>query len=86
MKAVVYKGPFSVSVEEVADPRVEQPTDALVRITTANICGSVLHMYEAAPRSRRARHWATRTWGWLSRSAPGLQRSPSRLRAQVVMR
>ncbi|NAZ85302.1 glutathione-independent formaldehyde dehydrogenase [Kineococcus indalonis] len=46
MKAVVYKGPRTVAVEEVPDARVEHPTDAVVRITTTNICGSDLHMYE----------------------------------------
>ena len=46
MKAVVYKGPFNVSVEEVPDATMEQTTDAIVRITTTNICGSDLHMYE----------------------------------------
>lgn len=46
MKAVVYEGPRTVSVKEVPDARIERPTDALVRITTTNICGSDLHMYE----------------------------------------
>ena len=46
MKAVVYRGTKSVVVEEVPDARVETPTDAVVRITTTNICGSDLHMYE----------------------------------------
>jgi glutathione-independent formaldehyde dehydrogenase len=46
MKALVYNGPFDVSVEDVPDARIEQPTDAVVRITTTNICGSDLHMYE----------------------------------------
>lgn len=46
MKALVYKGPRDVRVENVPDAKVEQPTDALVRITTTNICGSDLHMYE----------------------------------------
>jgi glutathione-independent formaldehyde dehydrogenase len=46
MKAVVYEGPRKVSVKEVPDARIERPTDALVRITTTNICGSDLHMYE----------------------------------------
>ncbi|PRX50907.1 glutathione-independent formaldehyde dehydrogenase [Prauserella shujinwangii] len=46
MRAVVYQGPHEVAVREVDDPRVEQPTDALVRITTTAICGSDLHMYE----------------------------------------
>ena len=46
MKAVVYKGTRQVAVEEVPDAKIEQPTDAIVRITTTNICGSDLHMYE----------------------------------------
>ncbi len=46
MKAVVYHGPRNVSVDEVHDARIEKPTDALVRITSTNICGSDLHMYE----------------------------------------
>jgi glutathione-independent formaldehyde dehydrogenase len=46
VKAVVYKGPYKVAVEEVPDPRVEAPGDALIKVTTSNICGSDLHMYE----------------------------------------
>ena len=46
MKAVVYHGPRHVSVDEVPDAKIEKPTDALVRITATNICGSDLHMYE----------------------------------------
>jgi threonine dehydrogenase-like Zn-dependent dehydrogenase len=46
MRALVYHGPKNVTIDEVPDARIEQPTDALVRITTTNICGSDLHMYE----------------------------------------
>jgi glutathione-independent formaldehyde dehydrogenase len=46
MKAVVYHGPRQVSVDEVPDARIEKPTDVLVMITSTNICGSDLHMYE----------------------------------------
>ncbi|MGI8411291.1 MAG: glutathione-independent formaldehyde dehydrogenase [Solirubrobacteraceae bacterium] len=46
MKAVVYNGPREVSVSDVADPRIERPTDAIIRITSTNICGSDLHIYE----------------------------------------
>ncbi|WP_329083443.1 glutathione-independent formaldehyde dehydrogenase [Streptosporangium sp. NBC_01469] len=46
MKAIVYNGPRQVNVEEVPDAHIERPTDVLVRITTTNICGSDLHMYE----------------------------------------
>jgi glutathione-independent formaldehyde dehydrogenase len=46
MKALVYRGPRKVEVTDVPDARIERPTDALVRITSTNICGSDLHMYE----------------------------------------
>lgn len=46
MKALVYRGARNVCIEEVPEPSIEQPTDALVRLTTTNICGSDLHMYE----------------------------------------
>lgn len=46
MKAVVYEGAKDVRVEDVADPTIEHPADVIVRITTTNICGSDLHMYE----------------------------------------
>src|ERR1700760_666318 len=46
MRALVYHGPRKVSVDNVPDATIERPTDALVRITTTNICGSDLHMYE----------------------------------------
>lgn len=46
MRAVVYEGPRKVSVRDVPDARVEQPTDAVIRLTTTNVCGSDLHMYE----------------------------------------
>ena len=51
MKAVVYEGPRQVSVKDVPDAKIERPTDVLVRITSANICGSDLHMYEGRRRS-----------------------------------
>ena len=46
MKAVVYKGPFEVAVEDVDDPVIQEPTDVIVKITSTAICGSDLHMYE----------------------------------------
>jgi glutathione-independent formaldehyde dehydrogenase len=46
MKALVYKSPKNVVIEEVDDPAIEAPTDAIVKITSAAICGSDLHMYE----------------------------------------
>ncbi|WP_341252541.1 glutathione-independent formaldehyde dehydrogenase [Euzebya pacifica] len=46
MKAVVYRGERDVRVEDVEDPTIDAPTDAIIRITTSAICGSDLHMYE----------------------------------------
>ena len=46
MKAIIYNGPRDVQVAEVPDAKIELPTDVLVKITTSNICGSDLHMYE----------------------------------------
>jgi glutathione-independent formaldehyde dehydrogenase len=46
MKAVVYEGPYKVAVREIDDPVIAEPNDAIIQITTTNICGSDLHMYE----------------------------------------
>jgi threonine dehydrogenase-like Zn-dependent dehydrogenase len=46
MKALTWQGKRSVSVETVPDPVIQEPTDAIVRITSTAICGSDLHLYE----------------------------------------
>lgn len=46
MKALVYNGPRDIQVSQVPDAKLERPTDVLVQITSTNICGSDLHMYE----------------------------------------
>jgi threonine dehydrogenase-like Zn-dependent dehydrogenase len=46
MRALTWQGRRDVRVEEVPDPRIEQSTDAVVRITSTAICGSDLHLYE----------------------------------------
>jgi len=45
MKAVVWHGKEDVRVDEVDDPSIQEPTDAIVRITSSGICGSDLHLY-----------------------------------------
>lgn len=45
MRAMVYRGPYKIRVEEKDLPRIEHPNDAIVRVTTAAICGSDLHLY-----------------------------------------
>ena len=44
MKAVVYHGPGDVRLDTVPDPRIEQATDAIIRITSSAICGTDLHL------------------------------------------
>jgi threonine dehydrogenase-like Zn-dependent dehydrogenase len=46
MKAVTWQGRKDIRVEEVPDPRIEEPTDAVVRVTTTGLCGSDLHLYD----------------------------------------
>ena len=46
MKAVTWQGVRDVRVEEVPDPAIEEPTDAVLRITSSGLCGSDLHLYE----------------------------------------
>ena len=48
MKGTVFHGPHDVRVERVDDPKLQTPTDALVRITRAAICGSDLHYYHGS--------------------------------------
>jgi alcohol dehydrogenase len=44
MKALVYHGPGKRSWDEVPDPRIQEPTDAIVRIDSSTICGTDLHI------------------------------------------
>lgn len=46
MKALTWQGKRSLSIDNVPDPRIQDPTDAIVRITSTAICGSDLHLYE----------------------------------------
>ena len=46
MRALTWQGKREVEVREVPDPVIQEPTDAIVRITTTAICGSDLHLYE----------------------------------------
>src|SRR3954447_17601003 len=45
MRALTWQGIEKVAVKEVPDPRIEDPHDAVVRVTSTAICGSDLHLY-----------------------------------------
>jgi glutathione-independent formaldehyde dehydrogenase len=74
MKAVVYKGPRKVAVEEVPDARIEQPLDAVIRITTTNICGSDLHMYEGRTSVEEGKVLGHENMGIVEEVGPGVDR------------
>jgi threonine dehydrogenase-like Zn-dependent dehydrogenase len=46
MKAVTFHGKRDVRVDNVPDPTIQEPTDAIIRVTSAGLCGSDLHLYE----------------------------------------
>src|SRR3954471_14210173 len=46
MKANCWKGKKQVSVEQVPDPQILNPRDAIVKVTSTAICGSDLHLYD----------------------------------------
>ena len=46
MRAVTWHGKRDVRVEDVPDPRIEEPTDAIIKITSSGLCGSDLHLIE----------------------------------------
>jgi glutathione-independent formaldehyde dehydrogenase len=52
MRAVVYREPFSVTIDEVERPEIKHPNDVIVRVTSSAICGSDLHMYEGRTAAR----------------------------------
>jgi S-(hydroxymethyl)glutathione dehydrogenase/alcohol dehydrogenase len=56
MRAMVYRGPYKVRVEEKDVPAIEHPNDAIVRVTLAAICGSDLHLYHGLMPDTRVGH------------------------------
>ena len=65
MKALVYHGPGAKAWEDVPDPIIQDPTDAIVRVDATTICGSDLHILKGDapevtdgrdPRPRGGRH------------------------------
>ncbi len=72
MKAVVYKEPFKVAVENVPDPRIEHPADVIVRITSSAICGSDLHMYEGRTAAQSGIVFGHENMGIVEDTGPGV--------------
>jgi threonine dehydrogenase-like Zn-dependent dehydrogenase len=65
MRATVFRGPFDVRIEQVRDAALHEPTDAVVRITHAAICGSDLWPYRGLEPFPPGGGWAMNGWEWL---------------------
>lgn len=74
MKALVYMGPCDVQVTEMPDAKIEQPTDVLVKITSTNICGSDLHMYEGRTSLEKGRIIGHENLGVVVEVGPAVQK------------
>jgi threonine dehydrogenase-like Zn-dependent dehydrogenase len=72
MKALVYNGPKDVSVNKVPDPKIEKPNDVVVKITTTNICGSDLHMYEGRTDVEKGKVLGHENLGQVVEVGPGV--------------
>ncbi len=77
MRAVTWHGRRNVSVDTVPDPQIKEPTDAIIRVTSTNICGSDLHLYEVLGAFMSpVTSSDTRRWAWSRRWAPTLTSLP----------
>lgn len=72
MKAVVYKAPFQVAVEDVPEPEIKAPGDAIIKVTTTNICGSDLHMYEGRTGVEEGKTLGHENMGIVAETGPGV--------------
>jgi alcohol dehydrogenase len=74
MKALVYHGPGSKAWEDVPDPQIQRPTDAIVRIDTTTICGTDLHILKGdVPAVQDGRILGHEGVGTVTEVGPGVQ-------------
>ncbi len=69
MRGAILHAPGDVRVEDRPDPRIEQPTDAVIRLAATCVCGSDLWPYRGIEAVDGRRRWATSTLAWSRRSA-----------------
>ncbi len=76
MKALVYHGPGQRSWDDVPSPTIQEPTDAIVKISTSTICGTDLHILKGdVPEVQPGRSSATKPSGRSSRPVVQSRRS-----------
>src|SRR3954465_13093142 len=56
MRALCWNAPKDVRLEEVPDPKILNPRDAILRVTSTTICGSDLHLYNGLIPTMMAGH------------------------------
>ncbi|MFS0910477.1 zinc-dependent alcohol dehydrogenase [Microbacterium sp. 179-I 3D2 NHS] len=56
MRAMAYRGPYKIRVEEKPEPKIQHPNDAIVRVTRAAVCGSDLHLFHGMMPDTRIGH------------------------------
>ncbi len=86
MRAVTWQGRRKVSVDTVPDPAIKEPSDAIIRVTSTNICGSDLHLYEVlgafmSPGDLNRRMTPAQARAAVQRAARDAQRDADRRRA-----
>lgn len=75
MLAMNYRGPYRVRIDELAEPEIEHPGDAIVRVTRSCICGSDLHLYHGlVPDTRVGTTFGHEFTGVVERVGPDVQR------------
>eukprot|EP00871_Galdieria_phlegrea_P005070 jgi/Galph1/5564/GphlegSOOS_G4248.1 len=74
MNAVVYEGPFKVSVKQVQQPKIQHPNDIIVKVTSTAICGSDLHMYEGRTAAQPGIVFGHENMGIIEEVGPGVSR------------
>jgi glutathione-independent formaldehyde dehydrogenase len=73
MRALIFTGTRSVRVDEVVDATVEDPDDAVVRITSSAICGTDLHMYDGRTGAEPGLVLGHEPLGVVERVGPGVR-------------
>jgi threonine dehydrogenase-like Zn-dependent dehydrogenase len=86
MKAVCWMGKHKIQVHDVPDPKILNPRDAIVRITTTCICGSDLHLYDGfVPTLEQGDVLGHEFMGEIVEVGPGVDRSKLNVGDRVVV-
>ena len=72
MKALHYDGPFKTIVKEIPTPSIQHPDDIIVKVTTACICGSDLHMYQGRTAAQPGIVFGHENMGIVSEAGAGV--------------